>query len=297
MSFEAGLPSRAPDEDGIYNRYGHGLGVVRAVNPRLWCVDVEPQEGGMLRAVQVEGDVLPEVHTNTDNPQYVVYWFMDGNLQDPWCRPLHWRRLRGPESDDQPEKRKYHEHLQIQRVGDMTIRISKDGKKIWLYDAESGDYALYDQAARTFHVIGPHVFLGSDDKDRLEYHSDPQAPANAQVRLVIPKFFMGKLGLQDTDGISYTPTLLHLMSTAIKLTATDSITLDPPHIYFGTGSATQRIVLGDALKDYINLTVKAMIDAHVHTGVQTGSGTSGPPTTPFPAMPDSTLSTIARISE
>lgn len=309
---EAGLPKLYNDTGGAYQRYGRQVGVVRAVYPALWRVDIEAQDGGILRLALVDDDQLPETHVNTERPSFVEYWYADGRTDDVRCHVLPFRRLAGPEAgDDAPEKRRFDKHLMIRRVGDITIRIAADGKRIYLYDAESGDYALYDQEARTFHVIGPHVFLGTDAKDRIELHTETN---DDRLRVVIPKALIGKTAVQDADGLSYTADQLlhlhstnevrvtgdvfvHLLSAAIKLTATESITLDPPKIWFGGTGATQRIVLGDALKDYINLTVKAMIDAHVHTGVQTGGGTTGAPTTPFPAMPDSTLSTIAKISQ
>jgi hypothetical protein len=307
---EAGLPLHTDDQEGLYNRPGHLLGTVTAVDFDLWRVDVAPQEGGLLQGVQVEGDVLPEVYAPNDLASYVTYWFHDGNLQDPWCRPLHWRRFKGPEHGDAPEREKYHEHLQIKRVGQITIRISKDGKKIWLYDAESGDYCLYEQEARSFHVIGPHVFLGTDEHDRIELHTETD---DDRLRVVIPKALLGRTAVASADGISYTADellelvstvevratageLVHLIAPNIKFTAENSITLDPPRIYLGHGSAAEQVILGNLFKAYLDAFM-ALFSGHVHSNVQTGAGTSGPPTTPASPMPTSTLSTIARVSQ
>lgn len=307
---EAGLPLSTEDQDGLYNRHGQWLGTVTAVDAALWRVSVQPIEGGLLEQVQVEGDVLPEVYVATDRPSYVTYWFHDGNVQDPWCRPLDWRRFKGPEADDAPEREKYHEHLQIRRVGEITIRISKDGKKIWLYDAESGDFARYDQDARTFHVVGPHIFLGTEDANRAELHTETD---DDRLRVVIPKALIGKTAISGTDGIGYTADelvelfstkevratageLVHLLAPQIKLTASQSIVLDPPRIAFGHASAAQQVILGNVFKAYLDAFM-ALFSGHVHTGVQSGPRTSGPPVTPASPMPPSTLSRIARVSE
>jgi hypothetical protein len=307
---EAGLPPFLDDRGGIYQRYGRYLGIVRAVYPELWRVDIEAEDGGLLQMAIVDDDQLPETHIDDERPSFVEYWHPSGRVSDVRCHVIPFRRLQGPDAADAAEKRRYDKHLMIRRVGDITLRITLDGKKIYLYDAESGDYAMYEQEARTFHVIGPHVFLGTDAKDRVELHTET---SDDRLRVVIPKALLGKTAIQDADGISYTADqLLHLMSTnevratagalvhliapAIKLTASGSITLDPPQIFLGNANATERVILGDLFLALYNAFV-ALFNSHVHTGVQTGGGTSGVPTTPASAMTNAQLSDIVHVSK
>jgi GpV Apex motif len=305
---EAGLPDPMDDSDGEHTRYSGEIGVVRKTYPDLWRVDIEPQEGGLIRKAQVYGHTLPEVHIDVERPSYVEYWCRGGNLQDIWCSPLHWRRLKGPESATEPEKRLYHKHLKIQRVGDITIRVTPDNR-IYLYDAETGDIAMYEQGTRTLHIIGPHVFVGTDAKNRAELHTET---TDDRLRVVIPKAFIGKTAVASTDGISYTADqLLHLVSTLvvkatagqeidliaplIKLTA-DQIVLDPTNIKLGHANATERLLLGDLFKAFLNAFLVAYT-GHTHAGVQTGAGTSGVPTVAATLMDDSMLSDVAHVSK
>jgi hypothetical protein len=291
---EAGLPRQMPDVGGSHERYNTEIGVVRAVYADIWCVDVEPQAGGLLRNVQLTDSALPEVHVDGERPSYVEFWHRGGEIQDVWCRQVHWRRFPGPETAGEPEKRYYHKHLKLERRGDITVRITPDNR-IYLYDAESGDYCLYEQETRTFHVIGPHVFLGTDEADRLELHTGD--PLTNQIRIRIPKALIGQAAIEDTDGITYTAgQLIHLVSDMIKLTATTAITLDPPRINFGTATAAEQVILGNLFQTFLNAFLTSF-NGHQHTGVQTGAGISGPPTAPTALMPNSTLSTIARVSE
>jgi hypothetical protein len=306
---EAGLPEPMDDSDGEHTRYSGEIGVVRKTYPDLWRVDIEPQDGGLIHKAQVYGDTLPEVHIDVERPSYVEYWCRGGNLQDIWCSAIPWRRLKGPESATEPEKRLYHKHLKIQRVGDLTIRITQDGKKIYLYDAESNDYCLYDQDARAFHVIGPHVFWGTDDKNRVELHTET---SDDRVRVVIPKALIGRTAVASTDGISYTADqLLHLVSTLvvkatagqeidliaplIKLTA-DQVVVDPVNIKLGSNSASEQIILGNLFMALFNSLIN-IFNNHVHTGVASGAGTTGIPTVPATFMDGTHLSDVAHVSK
>lgn len=290
---EAGLPQPLPDMRGGHERYNTEIGYVVAVHPEIWCVDVQPHAGGLLRNVQLADYALPDVHIDGERPSYVEFWHRGGEIQDVWCRRVHWRRFFGPETAGEDEKRYYHKHLKIERIGDITIRITPD-QKIYLFDAESGDYCLYEQEKRTFHVIAPHIFYGTDEENRLELHTGD--PLQDQLRLVIPKYFMGKEGLPDTDGISYIQdSILHLMSTLIKLTA-DEIVLDPTSIKLGHANATERVMLGDAWMNFYNIFV-ALFNGHTHSNVQNGGGVSGPPVTGTSSMTSALLSDVTRVSK
>jgi hypothetical protein len=308
--FQAGLPPLMPDVDGIYQRYSFQKGVVRGIDPDRWRVDIEAERGGLLHSALVIGDVLPPVHVDTTCPSHVVFTQMEGNIQDLICWPLPFRRFFGKEtSDDGHDRHFYDRNLQALRVGNLVIRINADDE-IWLFDAESDDYLVYKMQERTLHAIMPHVIVGTEAANRVELHTDT---SEDRLRVVIPKAFLGRLAVQDTDGISYTADqLLHLVSTnevratasvlvhliapIIKFTASQSIILDPPHIYLGNANATERVVLGDLFAALYNSLV-TMVNTHVHSGVQVGAGTTGTPTTAANGMSDVHLSDIARVSK
>lgn len=301
---EAGLPAMTSDT-GTHTRYGLNKGVVVATYPDLWRVDIEPEEGGLLPQALVVGDVLPPVHVNTTQPSHVMFAHVRGRVEDVVCWPLNFRRMYGPETaDDGHDRHFYQKNRQILRVGDLTIRITPNNE-IYLFDAESGDYCLYDMPNRTMHTIVPHIFMGTDEATRYEYHQ------GEQVRLVIPKALIGATAVQDADGISYLAhqlihlvsdlqvkatagTEIHLTAPLIKFTATQSIVLDPPHIYLGGMGATERLIYGDAFMAFLNAFL-TLFTAHVHTGVQTGAGTSGIPTTPATAMTSALLAENSRV--
>jgi hypothetical protein len=303
---EAGLPLVTTDMGGEHNRYGIYKGIVRAVYPDVRRVDIEPEQGGLLRQAIVQGEVLPEVHIDTERPSHVLFAHINGNIHDVVCWPIDWRRTFGPETtDDGHERHFYHKNQQIRRVKDITVRITPDNR-IYIWDAESEDYAVYDMNERTFHVLAPHIFLGSDNETRYEYHR------GEEIRMVIPKALVGEQAVADTDGITYlAQQLIHLLSAIqvkatagaeinliaplIKLTA-DSVVVDPVNIRFGHANATERLILGDLWKAFYNVFI-TLFNSHSHTNVQNGLSSSGPPVVPASLMDDSTLSTIAKISQ
>lgn len=290
---EAGLPKHVPDTGGAHERYNTEIGVVRAVHADIWCVDVETQAGGLLTNVQVADYALPHVHEDGVNPSLVELWHRGGEMQDVWCRRVHWRRFLGPETPGEADKRYYHKHLKIERVGDITIRITDD-QKYYISDAESGDYCLYDQGARTFHVIGPHVFVGTEEHNRIELHTEGKI--TDQLRIVIPKALIGATAVEDADGISYkVGEIIHLVSSIIKLTA-QTIVLDPVSIKLGHANATERVPLGDLLMAFMN-TFFMLYNGHQHSNVQNGLGTSGAPTVATPSMTAALLSDVTRVSK
>ena len=303
---EAGLPHLTADQDGYANRYGLTKGVVRAVYPDVRRVDVEPEHGGLLRKVLVIGDVLPEEHVDTDNPQHVLVGFIGGNMHDAVCWPLLWRRTFGTETtDDGKERHFYPKNQQIVRVKDLTVRITSDNR-IYLVDAESDDYIEYDMNTRTVHTIAPHVFMGTNEATRYEYHRD------TEVRIVIPKCLIGQTAVESADGMSYlAQQLIHLMSMLqVKATAGAEVELNAPLIElnagsvvlnttnsrFGGASAAEQLLLGNQWMTFYN-TFITLFNAHTHTSVQNGPGTSGPPGAPAAAMDGSLLSDVARVSK
>jgi hypothetical protein len=248
-----------------------------------------------------------------------VYLPMRG-AADGVAFPITFRRLMSPldpapqsDNGDTPERRYYHTHGYIYRHGKITVRHTYDHR--WVLEGENGDYIQYDEEAREIRCHAPSVFVGTEDDTRIEYQRDEYIKAimphiylgtdtedrfqydqSDQAQLVIPKFFMGQTGIQDADGISYVAgVVLHLVSSLIKLTA-DEIVLDPVNVKLGGAGATEQAVLGNLLLT-LWTAAKALFDGHVHTGVQTGSGSTAVPTTQFPAMTGAHLSDVVHISK
>jgi hypothetical protein len=303
---EAGLPLMTPDTGGEHGRYGIYKGIVRAVYEDVRRVDIEPEQGGLLRQAIVQGEVLPEVHIDTERPSHVLFAHINGNIHDVVCWPIDWRRAFGPETtDDGHERHYYHKNQEIRRVKDITVRITPDNR-IYIWDAESEDYAVYDMNERTFHVIAPHVFIGTDKETRIQYDRAEH------IKMVIPKCLIGATAVEDEDGVTYLQhQLIHLVSDLIvkatagaeieliapliKLSA-ESIILDPVNIKLGHAGATERLVLGDLFRAFLNVFFTAY-SGHTHSNVQTGAGVSGPPVVPATLMDDSMLSDIAHVSK
>lgn len=291
---EAGLPFVWSDIRGERSLLSGSKGVVRALYPDLWRVDIETEEGSLLTHALVIGPYYPELHQDGEAPSHVGYFYVRG-MPDALCWPMPHRRLLGPddvprgqEGQDQPERRYYALHNYIFRSGDITWRVTKDNR--FVLESEEGDHISYDQDRREIRVHAPTVFIGTEEDTRIEYERDKE------VRVVMPKILMGDQGLPDTDGVTYLKdTVLHLVSPLIKLTA-DKIVLDPTSIRLGHENATERALLGDLWLSFYNAFV-SLFNSHTHSNVQNGPNVSGAPTTPTSAMTSALLSDVTRISK
>jgi hypothetical protein len=292
---EAGLPRMYEHVQGDRAFFSGSKGVVRALYPDLWRVDIETDDGSLLNHALVVGPYFPELHKDGEAPSHVGYCYVRG-MPDVLCWPMPHRRLLGPddsptgeEGQGQPERRYYALHNFIFRSGDITWRITKDQR--FVLESEAGDYIQYDQQTREIRVHAPTVFIGTEDATRLEYQQDEV------VRILMPKILVGDQALMDTDGLTYIKdTIIHLVSSIIKLTASDEIILDPPRIRIGNANASEHLVLGDQWMALYNAFV-ALFNGHQHSNVQNGAGISGPPTTPTAAMSSAQLSDIAFVSK
>jgi hypothetical protein len=319
---EAGLPLLVSDVQGEQTLVLSSKGVVRAVYPDLNRVDIETEDGAYITKALVLGPYFPEVHLDGDAPAHVTYLHVRGR-PEAFCWPETHRRLLGPQDtlegqagESQPERRYYHLHHYIFRVGDITVRISRDNR--FVIETEQGDYIQFDQGLREIRLHAPTMRVGTDEEqgNRLEYQQDESFRAfnplvmlgtetedrieyiqDQSVKIVTPQCVIGHTGVPETDGITYLEnSLVHIISQAIKLTATSSITLDPPRINIGNANATERLVLGNALLALYNSFV-TIFNAHQHGNVQNGAGVSGAPTTPTVAMTTTQLSDVAFVSK
>jgi hypothetical protein len=289
---EAGLPILTPDIHGEQSLLTGSRGVVRAVYPDRWRVDIETDDGSLLTEALVIGPYFPELHKDGEAPSHVGYLAFRGG-PDAVCWPMPHRRLMGPHDtmdgqggQDQPERRYFHLHGFIFRSGDITLRVTQDHR--FVMESEAGDYILYDQATREIHLHAPTIFAGTDEQNnRIEYQQDESLRAFNPLVL---------LGTEIEDRIEYLKgTHILLQAPLVKVTA-DEIVLDPTSIKLGHQNATERVMLGDLFLAFYN-TFVALFNAHQHTNVQTGGGISGAPTTPTATMTAALLSDVARVSK
>jgi hypothetical protein len=282
---EAGLPMMTPDTLGERQTFTGSRGIVRAVHPELWRVDFEAEDGSYLTEALVIGPYFPEVHT-PEQPSLVGYMQVRGG-PDTFCWPMPHRRLNGPQDlREGPERRYYHLHHSIFRAGDLTMRFTRDNR--FLLESEAGDWLLYDQAKREFHLHAPTLFVGETETERrIEFQQDDSLRAYAPLILI---------GTETSDRIEYREGVeLLLQAPLIKLTAEDII-LDPVSIKLGHENATERVMLGDLFMALYNSLI-TLFNAHQHTNVQTGSGLSGPPSAAAAPMTEAHLSDVTRVSK
>jgi hypothetical protein len=289
---EAGLPILTPDVHGEQSLLTGSRGVVRAVYPDRWRVDIETDDGSLLTEALVIGPYFPELHKDGEAPSHVGYLAFRGG-PDAVCWPMPHRRLMGPhdtmdgqDGQDQPERRYFHLHGFIFRSGDITLRVTQDHR--FVMESEAGDYILYDQATREIHLHAPTIFAGTDEQNnRIEYQQDES------IRAFNPLII---LGTETQDRIEYLKgTSILLQAPLLKIQA-DEVDIDPVQIRLGGTGATQRLMLGDLFKVFYNVFV-TLFNSHQHTSVQNGAGISGPPTTPTASMDDSLLSDMTRVAK
>lgn len=283
---EAGLPLSMPDRHGEQFLLTGSQGLVRAIHPERWRLDLEAEDGSYLTEAVVIGPYFPAVHT-PDDPSHVGYWHVRGGPETV-CWPMPHRRLLSPHDGQggEPERRYFADHHYIFRSGDLTVRISRDNR--FVIESEAGDWLLYDQHKREFHLHAPRVVLGmTEDATRVEFKDRDSFRAFAPLVL---------LGTEVGDRIEYRDGVeILLQAPLVKITA-ESIVLDPVSIKLGHENATERVLLGDAWMALYNAFV-TLFNGHTHSNVQTGPGVSGAPTTPTPAMTDALLSDVARVSK
>jgi len=290
---EAGLPLVMLDIHGEHTLVLGSKGVVRKVHPERNRVDIETEDGSYLREVLVQGPYFPEVHQDGVAPSHVTYLHIRGQAE-AFCWPETHRRLLASTDmladqtgTSQPERRYFPQHHYIFRVGDITVRISRDNR--FVVETEAGDYIILDRKAREIRLHAPSVFLGTTtDQNRVEFQQDDSFRAFNPLVL---------LGTENGDRIEYRDGQeIILQAPIIKLTATGEIILDPPTLKFGNENANEPLVLGNAWLALYNAFI-TLFNAHVHTNVQTGGGVSGPPQTTSPGMTSAQLSDIAYVSK
>lgn len=265
---EAGLPKLVSDVGAPTNTLVLGKGVVRAVYPDQWRVDVESEDGGIVHKVQVIGPHFPPVHKDLERPSHVYYLHVGGNAVDAVCFPLTFRRMLDAERSleaaqgknahsqkergdlassegeaDEPSRHFFHLHVYSQRAGDISMRITHENQ--WIIESEAGDCIRYDQGRREADILVPTARIGSMEQTRIEYVRGEHQ---------------------------------HLVS---------------PIILLGTPDSDERLVLGDSWRAFFNLFVN-LFNNHRHLQVQPGGGISGIPQQKQDHMSEDLLSDISK---
>lgn len=268
---EAGLPRRVPDWGAPTNLVTLQSGVVRAVYPEEWRVDIEPEQGGRLHKARVVGPFFPPVHQDLVRCSYVLFGHVGGNAEDVVCWPdtarrfldkdRVWKDEEGKNShtqeevgeeedaqgkDDEPERHYHHVHLHCERAGDITVRITDDNR--WIVESEAGDMIRYDQKRREVDILTPTIRIGSMEATRVEY-------IRGEHTWVIQ-----------------------------------------PDIRLGTFDAEQQLVLGNLWMALYNAMID-LLNQHQHRQVQPGGGISGPPVQHFDSMTQDQLSDISKTTK
>jgi hypothetical protein len=314
---EAGLPILEPNMRGEQLLTG-AKGVVRALYPDLWRVDLETEDGSLLTYVPVIGPYFPELHADASQPSHVGYLHVKDSAM-AFCWPMPHRRLLGPHDSppgaagaSQPERRYYHLHNYIFRSGEVTVRITKDNRLV--FEGEQGDYIQFDVATREVRIHAPSVFVGTEDGSRIEYERDDLIRAFApwvllgtetgdrleyhqgtHVHVASPEVVIGATAVPDADGLTYLQgVLLHLVSTLIRLTA-DQVVIESSNTRFGSAAASERLMLGDSWMALYN-TFITLFNTHTHGNVQNGGGVTNAPVTGAAPMTTAQLSSVARVS-
>lgn len=306
---EAGLPLLFMDAQGEQFLFKASKGVVRKLYPETRRVDIETEDGSYLAQVLVMGPYFPEVHQDGVAPSHVTYLHVRGQA-DAFCWPETHRRLLGPgdqttdtQGQSQPERRYFHLHGYIFRVGDITFRITNDSRV--LIETEQDDFILLDSATREIHLHAPRMYVGTDTEgNRGEYRQDDS------WRMFNPLILLGSENgdrlelLQNIQMILQAMLIQATAQTTITLTA-PTITLEGdtaiqcvgPHIKMGSIAGTpEAMVLGNTFQNFLN-SFLTLFNAHVHGNVQNGGGTSGAPTTTSPPMTSAQLSDVAHVTK
>ena len=94
---------------------------------------------------------------------------------------------------------------------------------------------------------------------------------------------VGKLGLSSASEVEITADLTASLKSSLEAV------IDAPLVKIGSSGAAEPLVLGNQLKTYLE-SIVSYLTSHTHSGVTTGTGSSGAPATP-PPVPATILST------
>jgi len=166
-------------------------GIVTAVHPDTWEVDVQPlhSTSGTVRRAKVIGHYLPEVHT-AERQSKVIFGRLDALQQAPIAIPIHNTMI--PPAD-KPNFVQWLELLDfritINRSGELEIRQTADGEVIASFRIHNGNLTV--DVANDVTVTNAAVNATGDveveaqgnvDVEAVAGNVDVQAGGNASVQ-------------------------------------------------------------------------------------------------------------------
>ena len=110
-------------------RFASNMGIISAVYPRTWEVDIRSEGGGVVTRALVLTPRLPEVSTDV-RPQWCLYGHAAHLQGQPWCVPVS-SRLMGPRTPTRDQWVYYEEvgnfRITIDRANELEIRNTAGG--------------------------------------------------------------------------------------------------------------------------------------------------------------------------
>jgi hypothetical protein len=255
------------------------LGYVIRLYPETWEVDVRlvHDTSGVVTRCKVASHFLPEVHktdfsgeADESRLSFVLLGRIDAYQQGPVAIPIH-----HPIAISDSDKGQYvywsehlgfrvtikqDEHPKGDRTGELEIRNQKDDRLLQIRILE--DRAVIRLDTPTTRIImddtAKGITIECDEKVQVTCKN---ATVDAEEKVEV-----------------------NCQNAVVAASAEADV--ESPQIRLGSSAsaAIERAVLGEQLKLYI--------DSHRHTDVDTGTGTSGPPSQEFPA---SALSAITKL--
>lgn len=161
-------------------------GVVTAVHPETWEVDVQPlyATSGKTRRAKVIGHYLPEVHTEARQSKVIVgrLW---ANQQAPVAIPVHNTMI---PDNQKPDFVHWLELLDfritINRSGELEIRQTADGEVVASFRIHNGNLTVDVANDVTVNCTNAAVNASGDVVVDAGGNIDAQADGNADVSAV-----------------------------------------------------------------------------------------------------------------
>lgn len=236
-------------------RFATDVGIVLAVYPREWAIDILAANGSIVRRATVVGSRMPEVST-TERPQWALFGWIDHSEGSAWARGIN-RELPAGRADRG-------DFLYYEEAGRFRISIDR-----------SGTLELRNRAA-------------DDTADDAPVHRVVIQEADGVVLLETPNC---RLRLRESDqGADLTvsgPVTINCQNATVTVTETCEVRCDD--IALGR-PATEPAVLGYQLSVFW-AAVKLIFDGHVHTE----GGNPPTADWKFPAWLQSLLSEVTRL--
>ena len=265
---EAGLPKLIADVGAPTNSLVLAKGVVRAVYADQWRVDIEAEDGGIVHKAQVLGPHLPPVHTDLERPSHVYFMHAYGNAVDAVCFPLTFRRMLDAERSLDTAQGK-NAHSQKVR-GDLA---SSEGEG--------------DEPSRHFFHLHVYSQRAGDISMRITHENQwiIESEAGDCIRY--------DQNRREADVLAPTVRIGSMEQTRVEYIRGQHLHIVSPEILLGTPDSDERLVLGDAWRDFYNTFIR-LFNQHKHLQVQPGGGISGMPQQPADEMQEELLSDISK---